>query len=71
MAGIDTLNITILEDGTIKVETDKVSPANHMNAEQFLKFCAERAGGKTDRQRRGHTHGEHHHHDHDHEEHKH
>lgn len=71
MFNLDTLNIEILEDGTIKTTTDAVSGANHANAEQFLKYMATLAGGETDRQRRADAHHHHHHHhgehDHDHE----
>jgi hypothetical protein len=60
MAGIDKLIIEILEDGTIKTTTDKISGANHANAEQFLKHLATLAGGETSRVRRSdvqsHTH---------------
>lgn len=45
----DKIIITVLEDGTIKTETDKVSMANHSNAEQFLLHIAKLAGGVTTR----------------------
>jgi hypothetical protein len=65
----DTMQIEILEDGTIKTTTDPISGANHANAEEFLRFMARMAGGETTRQRRTdahHHHGEHEHaHDHD------
>jgi hypothetical protein len=63
---MDEIKIEILEDGTIRVETDAVSPANHVNAEAFVKFLADLAGGKSTRTRRGHHHG--HGHTHTHEE---
>lgn len=53
---IDTMKFQILPDGTIKVETDQVSEANHMNAESFLQFLAEIAGGETTRTRKTETH---------------
>jgi len=66
---MDEMKIEILEDGTIKVITDNVSPANHVNAEAFTKFMADLAGGKSTRTRRGHhRHGTH---THEHEEEKH
>jgi hypothetical protein len=71
MPGFDELEIEILPDGTIKVQTDKVSAANHVNAEAFLKFMAELAGGKSTRTRRGHHHHAHGEHTHTHEEEKH
>lgn len=66
---IDTLNIEILEDGTIKTTSDAVSAANHENAEQFLKAMARLAGGETTREARkdvkhGHAHTHSHHHKH-------
>ncbi len=51
---MDAMTITILDDGTIKVETDKVSQANHMTAEAFLRNVA-LAGGAP--QQRKHKHG--------------
>ena len=48
------MNITILDDGTIKIETDAISQANHMTAEAFLRFVAQ-AGGT--RQTQKHKHG--------------
>jgi hypothetical protein len=59
----DKMNITILEDGTIKVEVDKVSMPNHASAEQFLKMVADLAnGGKQDRTKKGHGHSHSHSH---------
>lgn len=55
---MDTIKIEILGDGTIKVETDQVSPANHVNAEAFLREMARLAGGVTDiKAKHGHLHG--------------
>jgi len=60
MFSIDAFQIEILADGTIKSTMDAVSPANHDNAEQFLKAMAHLAGGETVRQPRtdikGHRH---------------
>lgn len=46
--GTDTITVEILEDGTIKTETDKVSSANHTTAEGFLKEMFRLAGGRTE-----------------------
>jgi hypothetical protein len=58
---MDSVKITILEDGTIKMETDKVSMPNHMNAEAFLRDISKLAGGEITRKgKRGaieHSHG--------------
>lgn len=61
----DEIEIEILEDGTIKISTDKISDANHVNAEQFIRAIAEELGADvtTTRKRTGHTH---HHHSHTH-----
>lgn len=64
---MDTIQIEILEDGTIKITTDPVSAANHQTAEQFLKDIATLAGGPSTRARRtDRAHHHHHHHAHDH-----
>jgi hypothetical protein len=43
----DKIQITILPDGTIKMETDKISGPNHLSAEKFVKAVHELAGGET------------------------
>lgn len=66
----DKIKITILEDGTIKVETDKISGANHVNAEGFLREMFKMAGGAVSRKlkhAKSHLFGQQHDHDHDHE----
>ena len=42
----DQIKIKILADGTIRVETDKISGANHLNCEQFLREISKLAGGE-------------------------
>jgi len=42
---MDAISIKVLEDGTIKIETDKVSAANHVNAEGFIREIFRLAGG--------------------------
>lgn len=59
----DELTIEITETGTIKVTTSKVSAANHINAEDFLKLIARLGGGQTTRTRRGDVHTHRHTHD--------
>lgn len=68
---MDTINITILEDGTIKTETDKVSMPNHSNAERFLLAMADLCGGTVERRRRVHIGATLTVHDHEHGEHTH
>lgn len=42
----DTIVITVLKDGTIKVETSAIGAANHASAEAFLREAAKLAGGE-------------------------
>ncbi len=51
----DAMIITILENGTIKVETGKVSGVNHMTAEAFMRELPLLCGGG--KQERKHRHG--------------
>ena len=53
----DKMIITILPDGSIKVQTDKISAPNHMEAEVLLARLEELAGGKTEVEHTGHGHG--------------
>lgn len=54
---MDRITITILEDGTIKTETDEVSNGNHQSAEGFLRDVGKLAGGIIERKKKaGHTH---------------
>lgn len=48
----DTLNIEVLPDGTLKITTDAVSMANHMNAEAFLRESSRLMGGTVKQTRR-------------------
>lgn len=62
------IEVTILPDGSVKIETDKVSEASHVRAERFVAELQKLLGGETVRAKR--THGHHHQgaheHDHDH-----
>jgi hypothetical protein len=49
MSNDDQIEVEILEDGTIKIQMDKISPPNHMNAEQVLRNIQELTGGKATR----------------------
>jgi len=66
----DKIKVTILEDGTIKVDTDKISGPNHVNAEGFLREMFKLAGGSIARKLKhasqhmfghGHSHDDHQH----------
>ena len=52
----DSIAITILDDGTIRVETDQISPANHLSADQFLKEIERLAGGEITKTKNRHGH---------------
>jgi len=41
---MDQMQITILEDGTIKADTGYISSANHSTAEAFMRNLAQAAG---------------------------
>lgn len=41
----DQIKITVLEDGTISIDTGAISGANHASADQFLNEIAKLAGG--------------------------
>lgn len=65
---MDTIDIEILPDGTIKTATDKVSMPNHANAEMFMRETARLAGGEV-KSKRKHGHAGHSHaHEHEHGE---
>ena len=59
----DSIQITILQDGTIRVSTDEVGQANHLSAEKFLEAMARLAGGESELQRKGRAHAHTHSHD--------
>lgn len=62
----DKISITILPDGTIRTETDQISPANHQSADQFLAFLAKLTGGETMRTKRKEAHHHQHQQEHQH-----
>ena len=63
---MDIIDIEILEDGTIKFTTDKVSQANHKSADEFLKFVEEHTTTRktTPRESKKHHHSHKHSHKH-------
>ena len=60
-ASLDAIEIEILADGTIKIDTDKISDSNHVSAENLVRFLTTGVGGEstTKRKRAGHTHSHH------------
>jgi hypothetical protein len=61
---MDKFTVEILEDGRVKVTTDAVSPANHMNAESFMRFLQQQLGGETEQIKRKQAHQHTHQHAH-------
>ncbi len=55
---MDTMKVEILADGTIKIETDKISAINHTTAEALMRNVAFAAGGKQTRKHKGGLVGE-------------
>lgn len=49
---MDEIAVEILEDGTIKITTDQVSTANHINADRMLKQLAVLMGTAPQTQKR-------------------
>jgi len=59
---MDRIKVTILQDGTIKIETDPISQANHLSAEHLLDAISRFSGGevtKTKKHSRAHVHEAH------------
>jgi hypothetical protein len=53
----DRITLTILEDGTIRTETEGLSRANHASADAFVKGVDALMGGQVEvKQKRKHTH---------------
>ena len=46
---MDVINITILDDGTIKADTGRISAPNHATAEAFMRQLAAAGGGAQER----------------------
>ena len=51
----DNIRIEILPDGTIRIETDGISAANHVSADEFLNFLEELTAGGRKRRKRERT----------------
>jgi hypothetical protein len=62
----DKIRVTVLEDGTIRTDTDKISLGNHTNAEGFLRQMFSLAGGVIKRVMKGGAAAHHHHGEHEH-----
>lgn len=63
---VNSLEITILPDGRIKIETGNFAGAAHTSAERFLQTLIAELGSTVDeRVSLGHVHHTHHDHEHD------
>jgi hypothetical protein len=51
---MDTIDIEILEDGTISIKTSELSETNHINADLLLDEIENLGGGEATRKRREH-----------------
>lgn len=61
----DTINLEILEDGTVRISTDKISAGNHRQADEVLAAIdALLAGAVETKHKHGHTHNHTHTHNH-------
>jgi len=64
----DEMRITVLEDGSLKIEVDRISAPNHLSAESFLHDTIKLCGGPHKQTRKqghahhGHGHGQAHQH---------
>jgi len=61
------MQLTILEDGTISIQTGNMAGEHHASADEFIKLVQQLAGGARDTK----STREHHHHHHGQEEHHH
>lgn len=54
----DRIEITVLEDGQIKIKTEGISQTNHCSADELLGMIEKLAGGKRSREKlkKGHQH---------------
>ncbi len=47
MQTADTLTVTVLPDGRIRIDSDDLSGPNHTSAENLVKLLSQLAGGET------------------------
>ena len=52
----DKMEIEILDDGSLKISTDKISMANHTNAEGLIRELSKAQGGEVIRQKKSGAH---------------
>lgn len=54
--GADKIEVEVLDDGSLKISTDRISAANHGSAEILIRELISSAGGEASRVRKGHGH---------------
>ena len=52
MGSLDKIKVEILPDASLKITTDKISPANHGGAEALIRELVKKMGGKVVQTRR-------------------
>jgi hypothetical protein len=62
------MTLTVLEDGTLKIETGNLAGDHHASADEFIRELHKLLGGKRETKS---TKEHHHHHQHQHEHHHH
>lgn len=55
MSNFDEIDITILDDGTVKSSNDTISASNHQSADKFVADLARNMGGETVVKKKGKT----------------
>jgi len=50
----DTIQLEILEDGKLSIQTSAISDKNHINADQLLDYIEELLGGERQTEKREH-----------------
>lgn len=64
--GTDTMTLTVLEDGTARLEVDGISGANHVQADALVAEFSKLLGGETTIEKRKEGRGHIHRHEHTH-----
>ncbi len=64
---MNDIKITILDDGTARIDTDQITGPAHQAAESALLWIARELGGDVSRVKKSNSHTHHHNHEHEHE----
>ena len=63
------MTLTILDDGTISIQTGNLAGEHHASADEFIRMVHELAGGARETKGTKEHHHEHHHYSHEHHHH--